>query len=108
MVIPVIVQADVMMSLLTVDKAAAMVHLMVMVIISRTRMYFRVVVIFSVDTHRYDRAAAGESYSDYNNRFSSGRGYNDSDSFAGAHLKDIQWDMNSLIKFEKNFYHVHK
>ena len=25
---------------------------------------------------------------------------------AGEHLKDIQWDLNSLTKFEKNFYHV--
>ena len=46
-----------------------------------------------VDTRRYESAYHG------------GRSYDDN-SFAGAHLKDIQWDMNQLIKFEKNFYHV--
>lgn len=45
------------------------------------------------DTRRYESAYYG--------------GYSyDNNSFAGAHLKDIQWDMNQLIKFEKNFYHV--
>lgn len=48
---------------------------------------------YRVDTRRYDRAYNGFSP------------FSDS-SFAGAHLKDIQWDMNQLIKFEKNFYHV--
>ena len=65
---------------------------------------FLLVVLCSVDTHRYDRAAAGH----YNSNFSSGfGGYNNYDSFAGANLKDIQWDTNGLIKFEKNFYHVY-
>lgn len=49
-----------------------------------------------MDTRRYDSAYSGGS---------GYRGYSDN-SFAGEHLKDIQWDMNSLIKFEKNFYHV--
>ena len=62
------------------------------------------VVLFSVDTHRYDRVAAGQYNSDSNTGFGS---YNKTDYFAGANLKDIQWDMNSLIKFEKNFYHVY-
>ena len=65
---------------------------------------FLLVVLCSVDTHRYNRAASGQ----YNSNFSSGfGGYNNYDSFAGANLKDIQWDVSGLIKFEKNFYHVY-
>lgn len=54
------------------------------------------VFICRVDTSRYNSALSGNYGSSYNDN-----------SFAGAHLKDIQWDMNSLIKFEKNFYHVY-
>ena len=49
-----------------------------------------------VDTRRYESSYYGRS---------GGSSY-PSDSFAGEHLKDIQWDLNSLTKFEKNFYHV--
>ena len=49
-----------------------------------------------VDTRRYESSCYGRS---------GGSAY-PSDSFAGEHLKDIQWDLNSLTKFEKNFYHV--
>lgn len=49
-----------------------------------------------VDTRRYESSYYGHS---------GGSSY-PSNSFAGEHLKDIQWDLNSLTKFEKNFYHV--
>ena len=49
-----------------------------------------------VDTRRYESSYDGHS----------GGGSYPSGSFAGEHLKDIQWDLNSLTKFEKNFYHV--
>ena len=49
-----------------------------------------------MDTRRYESSYYGHS----------GGGSYPSGSFAGEHLKDIQWDLNSLTKFEKNFYHV--
>lgn len=49
-----------------------------------------------MDTRRYESSYYGHS---------GGSAY-PSNSFAGEHLKDIQWDLNSLTKFEKNFYHV--